>query len=95
MFGPSDVEHTDFSGVIFIYINASAPNRASVGATNGIAQMLVSLMRAIAPAVVNSAFSLSIQKHVMGGYFACWLMVGMVGITLIMVCSLPRKPGHV
>ena len=87
-------KYANFSGVIFIYINASAPNRASIGATNGIAQMLVSFMRAIAPAAVNSAFSLSIQKHVMGGYFVYWLMVGMVGITLTMVCSLPRKPGH-
>lgn len=83
---------TTFSGVIFIYINSSAPNRASVGATNGFAQMFVSFMRAIAPAAVNSAFSLSIQKRIMGGYFTYWLMVGMVSITLTMASFLPRKP---
>ncbi|KAL4066073.1 major facilitator superfamily domain-containing protein [Scleroderma yunnanense] len=82
-------------GVIFIYINASAPNRASIGATNGIAQMIVSVMRAIAPAAVNSAFSLSIQKHIMGGYFAYWLMVGMVCITVGVVSLLPVKPRNV
>ncbi|KIJ65162.1 hypothetical protein HYDPIDRAFT_131492 [Hydnomerulius pinastri MD-312] len=78
-------------GVTFMFISAAAPNRASIGATNGLAQMIVSVMRAVGPAAVNSAFSLSVEKGVMGGNFAYWVMVGMVGITLGVGVALPRK----
>lgn len=81
--------------VTFIYINAAAPNRASIGATNGLAQMMVSVMRAIGPAASNSAFSWSIQRHVMGGYFVYWVMMGMAAITLAMGFFLPKKPWRV
>ncbi|KAI6044366.1 major facilitator superfamily domain-containing protein [Pisolithus marmoratus] len=81
--------------VTFIYINAAAPNRASIGATNGLAQMMVSVMRAFGPACANSAFSLSIQKHVMGGYFVYWMMVAMVAITFVIGLFLPKKPWKV
>ncbi|OJA18645.1 hypothetical protein AZE42_13738, partial [Rhizopogon vesiculosus] len=47
---------------VFIYIAAASPNRASLGATNGIAQLGVSIMRAIGPASTASMFSLSIKK---------------------------------
>ena len=79
------------SAVTFMYISAAAPNKASIGATNGIAQLLVSVMRAIGPATVNSAYSLSIEKHIMGGYFAYWVMVAMVGLTLWVGYLLPRN----
>ncbi|KAG6370820.1 major facilitator superfamily domain-containing protein [Boletus reticuloceps] len=46
---------------IFIYIVAATPNRASLGATNGIAQLLVSVMRTIGPASSSSIFSISIK----------------------------------
>jgi MFS family permease len=78
-------------GVTFMFINASAPNRASIGATNGLAQMMVSFMRAIGPVAVNSAFSLSIEKHIMGGYFAYWVIVGLVGLALWVGFSLPKN----
>ncbi|KAI6098251.1 major facilitator superfamily domain-containing protein [Pisolithus croceorrhizus] len=81
--------------VTFIYINAAAPNRASIGATNGLAQMMVSVMRAIGPAASNSAFSLSIQRHVVGGYFVYWMMMGMASVTLAMGFFLPKKPWRV
>ncbi|OAX37241.1 MFS multidrug-resistance DHA1 sub-family [Rhizopogon vinicolor AM-OR11-026] len=47
---------------VFIYVAAASPNRASLGATNGIAQLGVSIMRAIGPASTASVFSLSIEK---------------------------------
>ncbi|KAF9219758.1 MFS general substrate transporter [Gyrodon lividus] len=78
-------------GVTFMFINAAAPNRASIGATNGLAQMIVSVMRAVGPAVVNSAFSLSIEQHIMGGYLAYWVLAGMVLITLWVGSLLPQN----
>jgi len=47
---------------IFIYIAASSPNRGSLGATNGIAQMVVSIMRTFGPGFAASVFSISIEK---------------------------------
>ena len=65
------------TGCIFIYISASSPNRASLGATNGIAQLLVSITRAIGPAAVTSLFSLSQAEGYLGG--------GMVYVVLLMI----------
>ena len=78
------------SGVTYIYINAAAPNRASVGATIGLAQLLVSIMSAVGPSAINSAFALGIQKHVMGGYFAYWVMAGMATIAVAIGVALPK-----
>jgi len=61
------------SGVTFIYINSAALNRASVGATIDLAQLLVFIMSAVGPSAISSG----IQKHVMGGLFAYWVMAGM------------------
>ena len=80
-----------FSGATYIYTNASAPNRASVGATIGLSQLLVSIMSAVGPSAINSAFALGIQKQVMGGYFAYWLMVAMAAISLAIGVALPKK----
>ncbi|KAG1829525.1 major facilitator superfamily domain-containing protein [Suillus subalutaceus] len=78
-------------GVVFMYINASAPNRASIGATNGLAQTVVSVIRAIGPALVNSAYSLSIEKQLLVGNMAYWLMAGMVCIAIGVGSALPMR----
>ncbi|KAI0279262.1 MFS general substrate transporter [Russula aff. rugulosa BPL654] len=70
-------------GCIFIYISASSPNRASLGATNGIAQLLVSIMRAIGPAAATSLFSLSQAGGYLGGgmVYLVLLMISMAAVT--------------
>ncbi|KAG2121864.1 major facilitator superfamily domain-containing protein [Suillus clintonianus] len=78
-------------GVVFMYINASAPNRASIGATNGLAQTVVSVTRAVGPALVNSAYSLSIEKQILGGNMVYLLMAGMVWIAIGVGAVLPRR----
>ncbi|KAG5728200.1 hypothetical protein E4T56_gene19067 [Termitomyces sp. T112] len=47
-------------GAIFIFIAVAAPNRASLGATNGISQMSVSLMRAVGPGAAACGVALYI-----------------------------------
>ncbi|OAX43209.1 MFS general substrate transporter [Rhizopogon vinicolor AM-OR11-026] len=78
-------------GVVFMYINASAPNRASIGATNGLAQTVVSITRAVGPALVNTAYSLSIEKQLLGGNMVYWLMVGMAWIAIGVGSVLPPR----
>jgi len=79
-------------GAIFIFIQGSAPNRASLGATNGLCQMSVSVMRAIGPAASNSLYSLSIDKGYMGGHLVYYILTGIVGMALYVAFLLPRKP---
>lgn len=74
---------------IFIFITAASPNKASLGATNGLCQVAVSVMRAIGPAAANSLFSLSIANNYLGGYLVYLVLIFMVGVTLPIALSLP------
>jgi MFS family permease len=79
---------------VFIFIAAAAPNRTSLGATNGLAQLSVSIARAIGPALVSSMYSLSIDKehHYMGGGFVYYVTVAL-GVCALWVGSLlPERP---
>ncbi|KAF9048820.1 member of major facilitator superfamily multidrug-resistance, DHA1 sub-family [Panaeolus papilionaceus] len=78
-------------GAIFIFIAAASPNRASLGATNGLSQMTVSVMRAIGPAMANSLFSLSIEHKYLGGYLVYYSLLTVVTACLILASFLPRK----
>ena len=80
-----------FLGATYIYINAAAPNCASVGATIVLLQLLMSIMFAVGPSAINSVFVLGIQKQVLGGHFAYWLMVWMAVISLAIGVVLPKK----
>jgi MFS family permease len=76
--------------VSFMYIAAASPNRASMGATNGFAQVVVSVMRAVGPAVANSAFSISIERQYLGGNMVYCVMAGMVWVAMGAGILLPR-----
>ncbi|KZT20445.1 MFS general substrate transporter, partial [Neolentinus lepideus HHB14362 ss-1] len=54
-------------GCVFIYINSSAPSKRSLGATNGMAQTTVSVIRAVGPAMATSLFAVSVERQLMGG----------------------------
>ena len=75
---------------VFIYIAGASPNRASIGATNGIAQLLVSIMRSIGPASATSMFSISIKTpgH---AWFVYYYLLSLVCIGLGASLLLPRK----
>lgn len=75
---------------IFIYIAAASPNRGSLGATNGIAQMLVSIMRSIGPASATSMFSFSIKTPA-HAWFVYYFLLLIVFIAIGTSLLLPRK----
>ena len=76
---------------VFIYIAAASPNRASLGATNGIAQLLVSIMRTIGPASTTSMFSISIKtpEH---AWFVYYYLLSLACVGIGASLLLPRKP---
>ncbi|KAF4613471.1 hypothetical protein D9613_008004 [Agrocybe pediades] len=78
-------------GAIFIFIAKASPNRECIGATNGISQTSVSIMRAIGPAVASSLFSLSIEKGILGGHLVYYVLTTFVGIALYIASFLPHR----
>ncbi|KAJ3491794.1 hypothetical protein NLI96_g448 [Meripilus lineatus] len=78
-------------GCVFIYIAASAPNKSTLGAVNGLAQVGVSIMRTVGPATANSLFSFSIERGYLGGYFVYVVLAAIVVISLVVADQLPNK----
>jgi hypothetical protein len=75
-------------------ITASAPNKRSLGATNGLSQMAVSTSRAIGPALSTSLFSFSVQHNILGGYGVYLLLAILVALALVLANFLPTHfPG--
>ncbi|KAG0694691.1 major facilitator superfamily domain-containing protein [Suillus ampliporus] len=75
---------------IFMYIAAASPNQASLGATNGIAQLGVSIVRAIGPASATSMFSLSI-KNPHHAWIVYYYLIALVSIGICASLLLPRQ----
>lgn len=67
-----------------MYITAASPNKRSLGATNGLAQTLVSIGRILTPAMANSLLAFSIQHNILWGYAAyvvlALLTIGGIGL---------------
>ena len=79
------------SGSIQIIIVNSAPSRAALGATNGLAQAMGSAMRALAPSVASSLFSMSLELQMMGGNMVYILLSGLALVGMSLACQLPQE----
>jgi len=77
-----------YSAMQIIVVNSS-PTRATLGATNGLAQEVASGTRAAAPTIASSLFSVSLQRQLLGGNFA---FVVLFGFTLIAIQRTARLP---
>jgi len=69
-----------------MYITASAPNKRSLGATNGLSQTSVSIARAIGPAMSTSLFSLSVRENWLGGY-AVFVFFGVLSVFALLIAT--------
>ncbi|TFK60007.1 MFS general substrate transporter [Pluteus cervinus] len=78
-------------GAIFIFITAASPNRASLGATNGLSQISVSLMRAIGPALVAVVWSLTIEHNYLHGQLVYLVLVGVSSLSIFIGSLLPSE----
>ncbi|KAF5309478.1 hypothetical protein D9619_012411 [Psilocybe cf. subviscida] len=69
-------------GAVFIFITRASPNRASLGATNGLCQTSVSIIRAIGLVVANSLFSISIDKGYLGGQLVYLVLLSVAAMSI-------------
>ena len=77
-------------GTICMYIASAAPNKRSLGATNGLAQMMVSIQRTIGPAAAASLFAFSLENNILGGNFAYIVLLATVWAGLGVAVQLPK-----
>ena len=73
-----------------MFLAAAAPNKRSLGATNGLAQTVVAAQRTIGPAAAASLFAFSLANDVLGGNFAYVVLLSVVGVGLCAAVQLPR-----
>ena len=61
--------------IIMILTKDHTPGTASLGTTNGLAELFQSLAAAAGPIVVSSLFAISAKRHLLGGYLWVVFMV--------------------
>ncbi|KAH8993663.1 major facilitator superfamily domain-containing protein [Lactarius deliciosus] len=76
---------------VFMYISSAAPNKRSLGATNGVAQTIVSIQRTVGPATAASLFAFSLDNNIMGGNFAYVALHAVVWVGLGVAVQLPKN----
>ena len=75
---------------VFMFIAAAAPNKRSLGSTNGLAQTVVAVQRMVAPAAAASLFAFSLANDLLGGNFTYVVLLTVVCFGLGVAAQLPR-----
>ncbi|KAL1949403.1 hypothetical protein VTO73DRAFT_8284 [Trametes versicolor] len=77
-------------GCCFMFVTSAAPSRRSLGATNGIAQLAASIVRAVGPAGSTSLFALSLDRNWFGGYGVYAIFLVLSCVSMLVGIPLPR-----
>ncbi|KAG8850236.1 hypothetical protein FRB96_000468 [Tulasnella sp. 330] len=77
-------------GCVFMFIT-SAAEKSQLGATNGIAQSVGSLMRTIGPASATSLFALTMENNLLGGQLVYAVFIAMTAASLAVAIPLPSR----
>lgn len=72
-------------------MRSAAPSKHSLGATNGIAQTCISIVRAIGPVASTSLFSFSLQRNLLGGWLVYVVLVFVSALALLGTTYLPTE----
>lgn len=70
---------------------SATPSPQALASANGLAQMLVSLIRAIGPAGATSLFAWSVEYSIAGGYLVFIVYIAIAVFTLFCGSLLPRE----
>ncbi|KAI0635883.1 MFS general substrate transporter [Trametes polyzona] len=78
-------------GCCFMFVTSAAPSRRALGATNGIAQLAASVVRAIGPAGSTSLFALSLDRNWLGGYGVYAIFTALSCAFMLFSLPLPQR----
>ncbi|KAF8325457.1 MFS general substrate transporter [Cantharellus anzutake] len=76
---------------IFVYVAAACPAPDLLGATNGIAQSVISFTRAFGPAVATALFAYSVEHRLANGYAVYWCFASFSLVALALSTRLPSS----
>ena len=79
------------SGAIQVLITESAPCQPSLAVVNGLAQVVGSVSRSLAPSVASSLFAISLQRNWAGGDAVYYILMGMVACTIRLSFMVPKE----
>lgn len=82
--------HHGCVGVIFMFTTRAAPNKQSLGSTNGLTQSLTSIARAIGPALTTSLFAVSKEYNLLGGNLVYVILTVLTTILVFLSRRLPE-----
>ncbi len=74
-----------------MYISSATPNKRSLGATNGVAQTMVSIQRTVGPVAAASLFAFSLDRNILGGNFSYVVLLATVCVGLGVAVQLPKN----
>ncbi|KAI0302844.1 MFS general substrate transporter [Multifurca ochricompacta] len=74
----------------YLYLSSAAPNKRSLGATNGFAQTVSSAQLVIGPAGADWLFAFSVTNNVLGGYLVYIVLLAFACIGPCVAAQLPR-----
>ncbi|KAJ7030335.1 major facilitator superfamily multidrug-resistance, DHA1 sub-family [Mycena alexandri] len=74
-----------------IFVVDSAPTQNSLGGVNGLAQMVASTLRSVAPTFAASLFATSVSHDVLGGNMVFFVLCGISVCGVRAALMLPRK----
>ncbi|KAI0649187.1 MFS general substrate transporter [Trametes meyenii] len=77
-------------GCCFMFVTSAAPDKNSLGATNGLAQLAASIVRAIGPAGSTSLFALSLDQNWLGGNAVYVIFTVLSCLFMLVGLPLPR-----
>ncbi|KAF9254764.1 MFS general substrate transporter [Marasmius fiardii PR-910] len=81
--------NTMYGAISLLTVDAASPG--TLGAVNGLSQMLASGVRGLAPFVASSLFSLSLQSQICGGYFVYIVLLGVAAAGTMCAFMIPRS----
>ncbi|KAJ7670400.1 major facilitator superfamily domain-containing protein, partial [Mycena rosella] len=79
-----------------LYIVSSSPRPSALSSTNSLAQMVSTVVRALAPFIASALFALSLEWNLAGGYLVYILLLAVVaaGICCSLLLSSDPKSNH-
>jgi len=78
------------TGSLQVVLVENVPENGPMGTVNGIAQMLGSGMRSIAPTFASSLFSISLQRGLAGGNMVYYILLAMTFVSSRLSLMLPK-----
>lgn len=75
---------------VYIFVIDSA-NERTLGSINGLAQMVASVLRGVAPVLASSLYSVSLEQKLLGGTFVYWVLISITLMGIFTSSKLPNQ----